>query len=1254
MISSQDVGVDVSAGESSSSTVEHEVPVVAAEPVSQGTIVDASGNLPPSSAVERPANSPEEVTVAVDEAHRSVSGLTTPQVIGSMPSITGDVNAVEGVTGSPGFALVFGYVDKLVNIGGVLAEVHPWAALAWSVLSVIPKTIGAQMDRDRKVQQLWSTTADMLSFLQDAEPVVEQCQVRIVSEMMKQIYDCALFVREYCGKGFAKRALRDSISASTDSAIEQYNAAFKELKEQFISRSELVALRVFKDIRQGIVELSGLSQGIKDLERTMLLENLPGSDLAGVRCDINRICLPTTRQGLLADIMAWVADPSGKQAFWLHGVAGTGKSTVANTVAARFAKVGRLGASFRFSRDVDGRNGPAFLFGSVAYQLASFSRVLEGHIHDAVETHGKMTQFSPREQLQRYIIEPMSQVAFSGPIVIVLDALDECGGERDRQDILGAIKDEMANFPPFVKLFLASRYEVDIRSHLERGCLSKSIDGVDGTARDILDYIAAQMLEVADRHALPSDWLAPETKAELGGRADGLFIWAPVACDFILQSDDPKVALHYMVSIETLHPTEQGDALDALYTGILQQASTNLPSSVSTSNLRNIIGAIVTAKTPLTQKGLDMLLGLNTGVLQRPILLPDDSRLELTTCSSVIARLGSMLRTDDGFIRVLHASIFDFFTSPTRCNDSRFYIDKGLFSRFLASRCFDAMQVLKRDICGINDPTKMNRDIKDLSQRLQDNVLEHVRYGCLYWHLHLADVAIEDGNLFQDAKEWLSTHLLHWFEVMSLRGEVHTIRNALDCVVPWFQCHSLTDETLQLLEEATYFVEQFEDPISESAAHIYISAVPFTSCHSTLFKLFAPKLEQIPKVLTSLPSLLTTLPYGAFGSLAISPNGSHFTSARCPRTLRIWDLNTCHPIGEPLTGHQSNISRTCFSHDGERVASGDSEGAAFVWDTKLYHAIGGPFQPTDCSHGITDMSFAGDHLIVLHESNRVVVWSYLTGELEASYQVGEASLHGPYILNEVENGTSFILDALTGVDKTPAYACLAGLRYASFPAHSQVGRVACQLNGGQIRVSNIETGAPMGARIPEHDSISLSPCGQWLAAEVNTSVDIYNASTGKLLMSKEIQSAYDVAHWSVDDNLLFFSINASTGKPLMSKEIQSRVHDVVHWSIDNSLLFLSISYETTELWNMKTMTHTATLHLPQHHVIHTTSSRRTMLASGRPMLNSQRLATVWDTASLAKPINRQTPSMKRLELSSTGEHVLVTTSDGIVASGAAT
>ncbi len=50
----------------------------------------------------------------------------------------------------------------------------------------------------------------MLDFIQDAKPLAETLNdnnhtlVSIVSAMMKQIYDCAVFIREYGGKGFLR------------------------------------------------------------------------------------------------------------------------------------------------------------------------------------------------------------------------------------------------------------------------------------------------------------------------------------------------------------------------------------------------------------------------------------------------------------------------------------------------------------------------------------------------------------------------------------------------------------------------------------------------------------------------------------------------------------------------------------------------------------------------------------------------------------------------------------------------------------------------------------------------------------------------------------------------------------------------------------------------------------------------------------------------------------------------------------------
>jgi len=89
--------------------------------------------------------------------------------------------------------------------------------------------------------------------------------------------------------------------------------------------------------------------------------------------------------------MEWGRKTDGKDIFWLNGMAGTGKSTIALTIADQIASCNRLGASFFFTRDEgDLANGRKFFTG-LASQLASnakvanelsFLKALKHHIHE--------------------------------------------------------------------------------------------------------------------------------------------------------------------------------------------------------------------------------------------------------------------------------------------------------------------------------------------------------------------------------------------------------------------------------------------------------------------------------------------------------------------------------------------------------------------------------------------------------------------------------------------------------------------------------------------------------------------------------------------------------------------------------------------------------------------------------------------------------------------------------------------------------
>lgn len=67
--------------------------------------------------------------------------------------------------------------------------------------------------------------------------------------------------------------------------------------------------------------------------------------------DVAPTCLADTRVAVLKEIKAWAYGKDERCIFWLNGVAGMGKSTIARTICHDFSQKGHLGASFFFSRD---------------------------------------------------------------------------------------------------------------------------------------------------------------------------------------------------------------------------------------------------------------------------------------------------------------------------------------------------------------------------------------------------------------------------------------------------------------------------------------------------------------------------------------------------------------------------------------------------------------------------------------------------------------------------------------------------------------------------------------------------------------------------------------------------------------------------------------------------------------------------------------------------------------------------------------
>lgn len=231
------------------------------------------------------------------------------------------------------------------------------------------------------------------------------------------------------------------------------------------------------------------------------------------------ICLQETRVNLLRDIDSWADGQDECCLFWLSGLAGTGKSTIARTIARRHYDQKKLGASFFFSRGGgDVENASKFVT-SIAIQLASSERAVCQNISDTVSEHSNIINLSLRDQWRMLVLTPLSKLADNAnrsSFLVVVDALDECNDDRDVRTIVQLFADAGALKAAQLRIFLTSRPEIPILHGFSQMPDSAHKDFIlHNISRSIVDHDIFVFLEhtlkfIAQERSLPLEWPGEE------------------------------------------------------------------------------------------------------------------------------------------------------------------------------------------------------------------------------------------------------------------------------------------------------------------------------------------------------------------------------------------------------------------------------------------------------------------------------------------------------------------------------------------------------------------------------------------------------------------------------------------------------------------------------------------------------------------------------------------------------------------------
>jgi hypothetical protein len=179
------------------------------------------------------------------------------------------------------------------------------------------------------------------------------------------------------------------------------------------------------------------------------------------RCGNRKGCLGGTRVDVLQHLDNWLEDMQGQRIFWLNGLAGTGKSTIAQTFAEITFAEGKLGASFFCSRGFEDRSNLQVIFPTLAFQLAYQYPPFQEELLKVLRANPGIGHQSLCSQLEKVIIGPFKATQIS--TLIIIDALDECKDEEPASAILSMLSRYVDEIPN-VKFFITGRPEPRIRS----------------------------------------------------------------------------------------------------------------------------------------------------------------------------------------------------------------------------------------------------------------------------------------------------------------------------------------------------------------------------------------------------------------------------------------------------------------------------------------------------------------------------------------------------------------------------------------------------------------------------------------------------------------------------------------------------------------------------------------------------------------------------------------------------------------------
>jgi hypothetical protein len=525
-----------------------------------------------------------------------------------------------------------------------------------------------------------------------------------------------------------------------------------------------------------------------ELSDKLDLSGMPYAEGAGL--NIMKQCLPRTRTAILSQITEWINDSrdTAQRVLWLSGPAGTGKSAIAHTIANSFNNSGGLGSCFCFDRDLKTDERHKKIFSTIARDLADRDPEIKRALAKAVENANALKNTADiTQQWRKLFMEPLKKFSWStvGPVLIVIEALDECGTVETRRNLLrilaGTLEAEglpqITELPSNFRILVTSRPLQDINSEFRDAPHIQllSMDNIpeEVSKKDIRTFVSHELKKVSD--------LRGEHHGALADKADGLFEWARLACEYIRLPPTGKSPIDCFNAVVSHNHGRRKSLLYSMYSFILGEIlgkdTGDDDYQQALTSFHSVMGQILGSAEPLSLDALNAMRSHFPGQSER------------YKVQVVLEHMGSLLSgTTHSYspIRPLHASFREFLTDKSSSKD--FFVEMSNSQRNLA---FASLRVLADDLrfnmCNLKSSYLPNSEDSELPNRVATCIPSHLSYSCRFWATHVRETDF-DKELAKEIRSFFENEqLLFWIEALGLLNVLSVAIAVLPIISNWLK-----------------------------------------------------------------------------------------------------------------------------------------------------------------------------------------------------------------------------------------------------------------------------------------------------------------------------------------------------------------------------------------------------------------------------------------------------------------------------------